>query len=269
MQPTNNLPPISIHDLRNSGALVTSVPTIQQLRQSEFDKHVSDNLTLHEFIKGVRDQIRASYPQASSLLLASTPIDKEHTQILLEYTGSEAAMQAALCEAMQQAQYAINLVNNAMFMFINSASPKEAERAISVYQDFIRDIERHINPFNRLTMIDAEIKRLRRDGNTDLIAVKMAERKTIEDEIDKARRKKERRTQLCQYLVKARARKAELREERKRKELNRRNNPQPNFAKMAKQRRQQLAARKTEKKKKSSSGSGEAIHSCSQLLKAN
>ena len=285
-----NRPTVTIHDLRNTHAAVSVVPTCQQIQQQaaeqehkernkqlmemsdeQWAQRMRDEMPMSEMLKGLRDQLHLAYQDASFLLIGSKPTSPEYTTISLEYTGQPEALAAALCECMQHSKTAIQLVNQAMLMFCKHGSDDEAEMAITELQDIIKQLQERNDPETQIRLKQAELKRLRKAGRLDLATVKEQEIEQIRQEIaaakEKAQREERRREQLKGYLVLAREALAKKREKARKAKQQQQNPPQPNFAKMAKKRLQQIAARQAEKKKKkASAGGSDNIRSCSQML---
>lgn len=224
------------------------------------DKEIEKNMPLSEMIKGLKENLHDIYPDASVLILGTRPIDKDHTSVCYEFCGSEEALHTAMTESMHHCSEAVRLINRALIMFVKSCSADEAEQGITALQDLIKDLRNRNSVQTQIALKRAEVKRCRNAGREDLAKLK---EKEIAELIDQEERRKKRDAQRLAALEKAREAKAEKKRKREQQERDR-SRQQPNFAKMAKQKRQKIAARQAEKKKKSAGGE-EKIKSCSMF----
>lgn len=259
---------------------------ILQMNDEEFAEELKKNMPLHETVKGLRDAIRNTYRDATAFLVASSSLNADYTTISFETTGDERKISEVICETLQRDKRAREIFNDALVLYAKCAPKSQAEVCITIFEDLIKDFKAMCSDRERLTMIEAEIKRLRKCGRTDLMRDKIDEKNRIIESIEEKKRQEEElkrqaeeqkrleeeqrrkveelKAKRLEWLKQARAALAEKREKAKRQKNQR---PQPNFAKMAKQKRQQIAARQAErKKKKSSSSADDCVKSCSQML---
>ena len=291
---------IIITDLRNNGALVSTIPTIEQMQKANLCKkaeerkkeiesmsredcmtEMSSNMPMSENIMIAKKSLSKIHPDASFLILGILP-KKDYSNITIEDVGDTDKISAALCECMQKDRKYLKLINVTLKYFCRTSTPNEAEECITGLQDIIEDLKKCNDPERQLTLKKAEIKRLRKVGRFDLIKIKEEEITQINAEIEAAKEAKRKEQEQREKEIAAEKRKAELKElrlanlakgratlaaKREKAKQQKNNHPQPNFAKMAKAKRQQIAARKAEKKKKKSGASDDTVKSCSQLLK--
>ena len=281
-----NNPTITIDDLRNSGALVSTVPTIAQMKkenrrkeaerqkaelanlsEEELDREMKKKMPMCETIKVLLEYVSEQYPEGSFLILGVLP-KQDITAITIEDVGDTDKLSAAICEGMQRNRKYLNIINTALRYFCHTSSPKEAEEAITGLQDIIQDLQKCMDPNMRIMVAQAEIKRLRKAGRLDLVKIKEKEVENIIAGIEARKIQEKKAAELRELrlanLAKGRATLAAKREKEKKAKQN---HPQPNFAKMAKKKRQQIAARQAEKKKKKGASGDANVKSCSQLLK--
>lgn len=230
------------------------------MSKEEQDVEIQKNMPLAEMINGLKESLHDIYPDASVLILGTRPINKDTTSVCYEFCGSEEALHTAMVESMHHSAEAIRLINRSLIMFVKSCSSDEAEQGITALQDLIKDLRNRNSVQTQIALKRAEVKRCRKAGREDLARLK---EKEIADLLDHEERRKKRHAQRLEALKLANAAKAEKKRKREQQERDR-NRQQPNFAKMAKQKRQKIAARQAEKKKKSAGGE-EKIKSCSMF----
>lgn len=277
---------INIYDLKNSGGLVSTIPTIQQMKEEnarqvteklkreveskndeEFIAQMGKEMRMSDTIKTMIDYISKLYQEGSFLIIGVRP-QKDYNAITIEDSGNLDVISAAISESMQHSNKYLHMVNVALKYFCRTSKPKEAEEAISGLQDIIEDLKKLNNPLNQIKLKQAESKRLRKAGRFDLAKIKEAEIEEIQAEIkareDAERKKIELREIRLAALAKGRETMAAKREKARRAKQN---PPQPNFAQMAKAAKKQKAAAKAARKKnKAGGGNSENLCSCSQLL---
>ena len=234
------------------------------------EKEITD-MPLAEMIAGLREGMKELYPKASVLMMGITPLENGNMNVIYEYAGKEEELWTAMSESMHHSEYAIRLVYKALSMYMSACDNDKAERGVTALQDLIALIRSKNSRETRIKLIDAEIKRLSRQGRFDMVRIKKQEKEELENEImlekERADKAEKRRLQRLEALKKARE--AKTAKKRKREQLEReRNRQQPNFAKMAKKKMQKIAARQAEKRQKSGSANDNETRSCSQLLKA-
>lgn len=244
-------------------------------RKQEKPKEICEKdvkeMPLAEMIAGLREGMKELYPQASVLMVGITPLENGNTNVIYEYAGKEEELWTALSESMHHSEYAIRLVYKALSIYMSGCDNDKAEHGVTALQDLIALIRSKNSRETRIKLIDAEIKRLSRQGRFDMVRIKKQEKEELENEIrlekERAEKAEKRRLQRLEALKKAREAKAA--KKRRREQLEReRNRQQPNFAKMAKKKMQKIAARQAEKRQKSGSANDNETRSCSQLLKA-
>lgn len=139
--------------------------------------------------------------------------------------------------------------------------PFELEQHITQVRQELKRLESMRDQSTMQRMIADEVKRLKRKN--ELTAAKMLQDELVAFVAEQERRQKI-HDERMRNLAKAQAALEVWREKKRRAKMN---PPQPNFAKMAKQRMQQIKARQAEKKKKKASGGNGEAKSCSQLLR--
>lgn len=137
--------------------------------------------------------------------------------------------------------------------------PNMLEQHITQVEAELRRLKGLRNPDTMLAYMRGEVKRLNRKGEYEAAKNLQAE---LDAFVEAARRREDLRKRRLEWLAKGRE------TMRKKRESRRSQRPQPNFAKMAKQKRQQISERKAERKRKkaASAGGTTAVKSCSQLL---
>ena len=244
-------------------------------RKQEKPKEICEKdvkeMPLAEMIAGLREGMKELYPQASVLMVGITPLENGNTNVIYEYAGKEEELWTALSESMHHSDYAIRLVYKALSIYMSGCDNDKAEHGVTALQDLIALIRSKNSRQTRIKLIDAEIKRLSRQGRFDMVRIKKLEKEELENEIrlekERAEKAEKRRLQRLEALKKAREAKAAKKRRREQLELER-NRQQPNFAKMAKKKMQKIAARQADKRHKSGSANDNETRSCSQLLKA-
>lgn len=277
---------LPIKKLSNCGALITTVPTIEQIKAKaaeikaqqrkeelekesgdEIKKEISKSMPMSETIVTLLDYIAELYPDSSFLVLGIKPGEYIHS-IKIEHKGDLNKLAGALCECMKRNSDYMFMVENTMRLLCRECTESEAETAISGFQNIIEDLKKGKDPLRRITLIEAEIKRLRRSGRMDLVKIKQDEIDEIRREINSRKEAEKHKAEIHEKRLAALALANEALAKKREKKRQAKNNFQPNFAKMSKQKRQQLAARKAEKKKRKAGASNDNnITSCSQLLK--
>ena len=231
----------------------------------EQNREIEKNMPFSEMLAGLKDSVHDIYPDSSVVMIGIKPLDDKSTNVVFEYAGKEEELWAALNECMCRSEVALKMVNRAIMLFCRTAKADLSEQTITALQDIIKDLRKHNTDETRVLLLKSEIKRLKKAGRLDVMAIREQELRELEQSIEK---KKLRHKQQIEALVKARAAKAEKKRKRLQAEKDR-NRQQPNFQKLAKKKMQKIAARQAERNQRKSAGSGgDVVKSCSMFNNA-
>lgn len=213
-------------------------------------------------MKGLRDEMKAIYPQSTFYLMGMIPVNEETNTVVMEYYAKDEKLIAtALCDSMLNSKMALKMVNQAIMMFCESSGKDESEQAVTALQDMIKRLQERNSTEARVKLIQAEIKRLNKACRFDLVKIKSAELDKLKKQLENRQRMKmlgKQNWRKAQEALAEKRRKAKQREKEKKQ--------QPNFAKMAKKKMQQIKERKAERKQRKSAGNGgDSMKSCSMF----